>query len=462
MMRKVLISVLFLSLAFSAFAQDSDDDLFGSSDDDIFGTEDSMIEDIGDPEEAVNEIDDSFSDFLQSDQVEIGGNIRSSLSSFWSWSNGFPNTWTEFSEDFTDQLAIDLSGSLYVNARPTSDLRVFMKARTSYPFSNTVTVGSESVEEVNLQIFEFFSDVNWEDRIFFRFGKQTVNWGVGYYWSPADIISLVPIDLDDPEAEREGPIAIKATAPFDLSSFDAYVIGDTSVQKLEDLGLAGRATAFFYPLEASIGLGYQKDRPLRIVSTLRYPWRDWNFFAEGRVSFGRADQKLVDNGFFVELQDDDSTYYSGTAGFLYLKSDLFESTVDLNATFQYYYNGEGYADVELLDDAYGYLQAGENVFETVQNFGQHYIAGSLGLSQIFIDDLSFSSFGQLNLSDLSGLLSTSLSYQFFDGLSMTGSLYFGFGDDPSEYGGVGAFPSFKNPYGEFAAGLSLRLGGGQF
>jgi hypothetical protein len=441
-----------------------ENDLFGGSsdEDDLFGGGDDMIEDLPDPGEGSEDgTSDAYTEFLTSDAVQIGGSLGSSLSTSWSWADAWDGNFAL--NEGNEQLGIDLGGSVYINARPSSDLRIFLKAKTAYPF------------EDNSEIFEFYSDVNWDEKVFFRFGKQTVNWGVGYFYSPADFISLVPIDIDDPEAEREGPVAIKVSVPVGLNEFDAYIIGDETVRKLEELGVAGRATFFIAPVEFALGAGYQQDRPLRLMTTVRFPWRDWNFFAEGRLSFGRQGKVITDPGIFdpvsgdpIPLNEpvyeaDDDTYFSATAGFLYLKSDLLESSVDLNVIAQYYFKGEGYSDNDLYSNPffsfaalYG-LENGEIDPELIQNLGQHYTALSIGLSQLFVDDLSASLFWQAAWTDMSGLIGPSVSYRFFDGLSMTAGITASYGGENSEYGSF-----LLNQFGDLKATLTLNLGGGRY
>ncbi len=442
-----------------------EDDLFGGSsgsEDDLFGG-DSMIEELPEPGQGSEDGEsDAFVEFLTSDEVQIGGSLSSSLSSNWAWANAWDGDF-QISEN-EELLGISLGGSVFLNARPSRDLRIYMRARTSYPF------------DVNSEIFEFYSDVNWNERLFFRFGKQTVNWGVGYFYSPADFISLVPIDIDDPEADREGPVAIKATLPLGLNEFDAYVIGDESVRKLEDLGFAGRATFFLPPVELAVGAGYQQDRPFRLMSTLRFPWRDWNFFAEGRVSFGRQGKVITDIGDPGDLTavipvlptpptfaEDDELYLAATGGFLYLKSDLFESSVDVNVIAQYYYQGEGYDSPDFLEAInYGVFVSGDLDSSVLTNTGQHYSVLSLGVSQLLVDDLSISGLWQANWSDFSGLVNGSVSYRLFDGMSLSLGLTGAYGDDPSEFRTIGGNPTVKNPFGDLTASISVNLGGGRF
>lgn len=491
----------------------NEDDLFGGSEDDMFGgsdensggeSDDGMIEEIGEPGSDDGDDSQAYTEFLTSEVVQIGGNLSSSLSNYWSWSQYPGSDDAPDDQEVNDQLGINLRGTVYLNARPSKDLRVYMKVKTSYPFTSgsDVLASAEYVEDnpltgdedetgvattsttvlsPNLDIFEFYSDVNWNQRLFFRFGKQTVNWGVGYFWSPGDFISLVPIDPDDPEAEREGPVAIKASLPFGLNMLDAYLIGDETVREFSELGVAGKASLYLAPVEVELGAGYQKDRPFRIMSTVRLPLRDLTIFGEGRLSFGRQGSKVSDPGDLdaqpvPELpvfEEDDATYFSGTAGFLYLKSDLFESKTDLNAIAQYYYQGEGYDGSEQLRAlAYGF-STGEIQSGQLANTGRHYTALSLGLNQLFVEDLSLSSFWQANWSDMSGQINTSLSYRFFDGLSVSAGVLTAYGESPGEFVSLGAFtpvpggeevsvPSFKNPFGDLAINVTVNLGGGRF
>jgi hypothetical protein len=104
------------------------------------------------------------------------------------------------------------------------------------------------------------------------------------------------------------------------------------------------------------------------------------------------------------------------------------------------------------------LETGEIDTELIQNLGRHYTVLSFGLSQIFTDDLSFSTLWQASWTDLSGFISPSISYRFFDGMSISAGLLAAYGDDDTEYGAIG----LKNTFGDLQASLTLNLGGGRF
>ena len=480
--------VIFLAaLSFAALspvaaqeASDSEDDLFSDDafSDDVFGddmfSDDTMIEDLGELEDQIEGTggQEAADSFLSTDSVEIGGSVRSSLGSTWSWAD-LPDSGNAFLEDGTDSLALDLSADLFLDARPANDFRFFAKVRTAYPFRSSVSALSGAtlagaslvttetqISQLNLQVRELFTDIAIRDTVFLRFGKQTVNWGVGYFFSPADIISLTPIDVEDPQAEREGPIALKASLPLGLHNIDAYIIGDDTVRSLEDLGLAARTYLYLAPLSLELGAGYQKDRPLSLISTARVSVGDFSFFGEGRVNFGRLAQKIETDG---SLADDDSAYFSGTAGLLYSNTDA-----NVTAIAQYLYQGEGYNDTDLLDNAAAGVFAGTLPAEVAALFGRHHTVLSLGLSELFHEDLSANLLWQASWSDLSGLVSTSLSWQIFDRLSLSGGVHLGYGDRPSEFGGVelvpgsGDYLSLRNPYGRLGLSLTLGFGGGRF
>ncbi|MGI9256623.1 MAG: hypothetical protein ACR2PY_06785, partial [Salinispira sp.] len=347
-----------------------------------------------------------------------------------------------------------------------------------HPATENTAIPS-TIDTLNATIFELYSDVNFNQQLFLRFGKQTVNWGVGYFWSPGDFISLVPIDPDDPEAEREGPVALKASVPIGIHELSAYVIADASVEALEDLGYAARGN-FYIDLgdvgfETQLGFGFQKDRPFRIMSAIRLPLRNVNFFLEGRLSFGRQGGKILSVMEIpaevptLEIQEDDETaYLSTTVGLSFLPTNIFDTTIDLAIIAQYYFQGEGYENSDFLAPALREISSGAGSLHpsAVENFGMHYTALSISLRELFLEGLSISTIWQANWSDLSGLFNTSISYRFFDGFSLSIAMINAYGDTQSEYGILvdrekGIFNT-KNIFGKLAFSTTINIGGGQF
>ena len=101
---------------------------------------------------------------LVSESVEIGGKYSFSASSSWNIED-FP--------DFTEGSAsVDLSATLFFDARPSEDFRVFGETTISYPFDKGG--GAREFDDV-FHVDELFSDFNWNETFFFRGGKHTIN-----------------------------------------------------------------------------------------------------------------------------------------------------------------------------------------------------------------------------------------------------------------------------------------------
>ncbi len=451
--RSMVFLVLFAGSA-ALFAQEFDFD-----DDAMF--QDDMIQEVDEEEQQ-----DRSRDLLSSDQLDIGGRLHSSLQAMWGWQQA-PDSWEVFTQDTNHSVGFRLGADVFLDARPSESLRVFGKARTDYPFGENAGDGVNSGAGTSaIEIFELFSDVNWEERIFFRVGKQTVTWGTGYFWSPADVLSLVPIDVEEPEAEREGPLAIKASVPFAEHSLDMYLIGDTAVQSVLDLGFAARTILYINPVEFRLGTAYQRDNPARFTGAVTLPYGDIIGFGEGRISLGRAEQRLSRNADIqlgedpYLLEDDDDVYLSGTIGFRWMPQRW-----NLSLIGQYLYQGEGYTDSDLLPLAMSALAEEEDISsDPLRLFGRHHSILQFSRQELVHSSISGDILWQSAWNDLSGLVSAGLNWEWFSGFSLRGSLHYGYGDAPSEFGGYfeSGEATVRNPYGRLGAGLELRIGGGRF
>ena len=106
---------------------------------------------------------------------------------------------------------------------PEPTWRAFLKAKYAAQLGYE-TWPERSTESLDISLHELFLDYTLWDRLYLRAGKQTVNWGVGYFFSPADVINIGRIDPFDAEAPREGPLALKAHYPMGSNNYYVYVI----------------------------------------------------------------------------------------------------------------------------------------------------------------------------------------------------------------------------------------------
>ncbi|WP_187759699.1 hypothetical protein [Thiospirochaeta perfilievii] len=506
---KKILTILLLTSSFFLFSQEDDffsddvdfedmnfDDMFGEEGDDTFLE---VVEDQSD------EVAAPSSELLTTNGVEFGGTFSSSISAGVTYSD-FPGV-SDIFKDYDDTFTPSLSATLYFNARPTEDTRFFGKVSTDIPFYKSAKVllanedyvpgavyvaedptktnyregtpATVSIPEIKIE--ELFTDFNYKNRVFFRVGKQNAKWGVGYFFSPADFLSLESIDPENPTADREGPIAIKVSAPFGLNNLYTYItvpnsVFETGDASVTDLIIAPMFQVLLGDTEVSSGIYYQKDSAPRAMLSATYGtntnYGQFSFFGEAVGLYG-SDKTFIKED-YTTVTYDDKLFFNGTAGFMWSKEI---ANNNFSLVGQYYYNGEGYEknsniiknvmapisgvtpDVPVTySGSYTTLLtdflAGDSdlTFSDVANRSRHYLGASFGISNLFDnEDLSLSAYTMMNLADISGFVKSSISYTFFDGLSASLGTTINFSDRGDEYFGD-----------KFAIDLTFNLGGGSF
>ncbi len=392
----------FLALA-PLLANDSlfgEADLFG--DDDLFGGSGFLVEDVSETSLALDKL------LLENpDGVVIGGNYSFSLTPGWVWDVG--------SQDNKGTMRTNLSSQLFFDARPNTNIRIFGKAVVSYPFTET---SSRTFSDI-FSIKELFSDFTIDDSLFFRVGKQTLNWGVGYFFSPADLLNLSEINPADPTAELEGPVSVKVNMPLGIDNLYGYVIVPDGAADVTELAVAAKYEKVFKTTELGFGAYYRKGQAPAAMVTFSTGIGDVAVFGEGMISYGSDRSFKVGNPLLPTVVEnpDDRLYLSGTLGARFAWTDR-ESDLGVSFAGQYYYNGEGYT--------------GENLISyPMSNSRQHYAAAnvSVSLSKTFSTGL----FWYGNMSDLSGLVTPSITWSPKDYFSVSLGLSTTYGEPGDEF-----------------------------
>ena len=360
----------------------------------------------------------------------------------------------------------DLAAELYFDARPSSDFRVFGKAKLDYALPVPDAPGGDPAADsgaggkFSFSVFELFADFHWEDRVFFRAGKQRADWGVGRFFSPADLMSLVTIDPLDPGAAREGPVALKMHAPIGVHNTYLYLITGAFRDPL-DVGVGARAEVVVGAAELGFGGLLQANLVPKGFATVTGSAGDFDLFAELVIQRGTERNR-------IELDDDGKLKVTGraardrewfpaaTAGAVYRDTEQLGIVV----AAQYYYNPLGYPDSAALAPARsarsapagsGPPRSGPKP-EAVDllYFGRHYGGANASWSGIADSDLSASLFWVTNLSDRSGIVRPSFSYQVLKYVRVSIGATLGYGTSATEYGERAAFT------------LGATLGSGSF
>lgn len=437
MFRKtVTVLVLSFVLAFSAWAQDNGSDNITADEDALFSgaatsEEDSMFSaDSGETETGIEtggvlvvDIADSLDsgleyDALESETVRIGGSFDFNAADSWMWTKKTDGDgWEEPAID-EDRFALDLAANIFFEARPDTDTKFYGSVDIRSPLftleddETTPLIDESRGFEDIVKIDELFADFNWNEDIFFRAGKQTVNYGVGYFYSPADVLSIGEIDPEDPEAELEGPAALKASVPMGVNSLQVYALADEDITTAADIALVPAFEFVLGSTEVGIGGYYRSDKAPRAMATLTTSvFGDESIFAEALVGYGTPEG--------LTLSDRDEWFAQLTGGLMY--SGSVETDAEFNI-FSYTLAGQ-----------YLYNYGDDEREELITMPGDHYLTLMGAVSDIAETGVSVRATWQANLSDGSSRLYGSVGWELFDGMKISAGLTWLAGEPGDEY-----------------------------
>ena len=428
----------------------------GSENDGLFGGG-TFIEEVT-AENAASGIDELF---LVNEKPDIGGSYGFSMNETFVW-NGDDAALENILNPSTEQFTAVVTANLGLDARPDEDFRFYMKANVSYPFE----VVEDGISGARARSFsdivtvrEMFSDFNYKDKIFFRAGKSNINWGVGYMFSPADIVNIDPIDPEYPDKEREGPVSFMTQYPFGDNIAYAYAIAD-DIKSIRDLAFAAKGEFLLGTSELGIGAYYREGMPVYAMSTLTSSIGKIHIFAEAVGSYG-TEKRFVEevdvsaeHPFGLQTVQPEKLYFSGSAGFSWSFSDE-DGYFNINLNGQYFYNGKGYADDSVLDNPGipALIASGDLTGQDLTQTGRHYGGAGFGWRNLFNSDVSFSANWVGNLSDMSGRIVPSLSINLLDIFDVSLSVPVSYGEEGDEYSPLGS---------SIGASVNISMGGGSF
>ncbi len=398
----------------------SDEDaLFGGSDDsssedDLFGGG-GLVSDIVESDSVASD------ELLTNEAVDIGGRISSSIKLTYD-----PDE-ENFEDAFTSGLD-NLSARLFLDARPSTDLRGLIKGNIDY----------DTDDGISFDLREMFVDTDIDNQVFIRAGKQTINWGVGRFFSPANLINIETIDPENPDAELAGPVAAKIQYPIGNNNLTGYALVD-DIENGNPIALASRYEFLVGGSEFTVGGVYQFDNPWSVMGTVSSKIGEVSVFGEA-VLEGNVNKKFIvaDDSvpLGVSVRGSDDLYFSSTLGGSYQYSND-DDNFSVFVFGQYYFNGLGYEDLTVAKDnqaAIGTLIAqGDLSIGDLFNRGQHYGALSISSPDILESDFTPSVFWIGNLNDASGRINLGLSYSGIENITPSFSYSYGYGERGTEY-----------------------------
>ena len=482
-MKKIAIFIFVLFIPFFVFAQenssDLENDLFGGDEDTLISAEEARSDSKSNLKFKADLEKASLS--LESKKLRIGGSLSSSMGINYAWVDPYSKK-DDYLKSFKDgkgTFNTTLNGSLFFDARPNEDLKLYGKFLFGFPFekslSGALTVPKNSFGPLqpndiilpigvngaaNIKIQELYTDFSAKNIAFFRFGKHAVKWGTGYFYSPADVINISRIDPQDPTADREGGISLRThiIIPKTQHNIWLYLLPPGQGEDFDPKYTAGAAKGEFVVGNWELGFGgwYKYEKAPRLITTVSGSIAGKvAVFGEGVFAWGsdytyyKADMS--------SYPEKNKPFFQATIGGSYSNADT-----NTSIALQYFYNGFGYSNTDastsILEKAEDPVSLSDASFRkklqnvlAMGNRGQHYIALNISQNKLGTDKLSLNLFQQFAISELEGFSKLTLNWKIYKFASMSTGPSFSYPLSPN-----------SKTKGEVRYSLSFRLGGGTF
>ena len=482
-MKKIVIFIFVLFFPFFVFAQENSSDLenelFGGDEDTLISAEEASSENKSGLKFKADLEKATLS--LESKKLRIGGSLSSSMGINYAWVDPYSKK-DDYLKSFKDgkgTFNTTLNGSLFFDARPNEDLKLYGKFLFGFPFekslSGALTVPKNSFGPLqpndiilpigvngaaNIKIQELYTDFSAKNIAFFRFGKHAVKWGTGYFYSPADVINISRIDPQDPTADREGGISLRThiIIPKTQHNIWLYLLPPGQSDGYDPKYTAGAAKGEFVVGNWELGFGgwYKYKKAPRLITTVSGSIAGKvAVFGEGVFAWG-SDYTYY-KAYMSSYTEKSKPFFQATLGGSYSNADT-----NTSIALQYFYNGFGYSNTDastsilekaedpvLLSDA-SFREKLQNVL-AMGNRGQHYIALNISQNKLGTDKLSLNLFQQFAISELEGFSKLTLNWKIYKFASMSTGPSFSY-----------PLSSSSKTKGEVRYSLSFRLGGGTF
>ncbi|MBU2574433.1 MAG: hypothetical protein KKH28_10195 [Elusimicrobia bacterium] len=314
-------------------------------------------------------------------------------------------------------------GNLMLDARLKNGVKAFANMETGY-YSKT--------RETTSALREAFLDFNINRRVYFRTGKQVLQWGRCYLWNPTDLINAEKKTFVRKIGYRDGAYGVKFHIPFG-TDYNIYGFLDTGGAS-EDRDLGGALKFEFLTGKTEMAFSGWAKRNRRPVFGYDLSSRLGEVDIAGEVSVARRDNTRFmreESGVLYTYLKDDG-WVTKAAGNFSKGFRLGNFNDRLTVAAEFFYNQTGYTKSPFRDGAvYAFsgplaalLPAGTKKEFLLYNglydpnyLSRYYGAAFISVTRFIITDMTLNVNYIRNLSDDSGMLSTGVAYKTLNDFS---------------------------------------------
>ncbi len=425
------VLVLFLSAAAMAGAQAAD---AGEGEDDFFGTT------TGEAPQGSAEKKNLQED-LDKERLGLSGNLQGN--STYTLTRDFVSGNAGASDN---NLSHAMTGDFLIDARLTKGYRAFVDLSLGYltngapvvhDFTTVSPIGMVPagtplvVSEEQTTLFgvkEIFIDFNMSNAVYFRAGKQVLQWGRGYFWNPTDLINVERKSFTDMTALREGTFGLRADAVFSREFHLYTFLNFNGVQDISNVAYAVRAEFLVGSTEFGVS-GWFKNRKIPVfgadISTPLF----WKISLTGEAAFSWGDNQDTLDFYGNPHSIEDRLVTKASVG-LSRSFDAADVLDRINVITEFFYNDSGYTKNMFESAALPLFVAS---YFNPGYYGKYYAALFVTVNKFPISDMTLGLNCLCNLSDMSAIAFTELSYVPVNNFTLTFQLGSYLGEDNREY-----------------------------
>ncbi len=317
---------------------------------------------------------------------------------------------------------------------------------------------------------EIFLDANIDRKIYFRAGKQVLQWGRGYFWNPTDLVNVEKKAFVERIGSREGTYGIKAHVPFGTQANIYTFIDMNNLSSVDDLAGAARVEGLFGGVEAGAALwgkrGYDPIFGLDFSATLF----SWSITGEMSITSGN-NYSVLDMGKSAVITRNpadtplafkdfgNSPVVRLSAGFMRM-FDLLDIDDRVMVVGEFYFNQIGddgnvfkkyhvrdmVKEVERLPDTSMIKQQSYAVLGSAFEFNslaKYYGAFFVTVNRFLITEMTLSVNGLMNFNHQCAMLTAGVQYRTLHNFSLGCSVTGVVGPEDSEYAFMGTGASVR-------------------
>ncbi len=351
-----------------------------------------------------------------------------------------------------------LVGSVTLDSRLQNDTKVFGNLEVNYypgfDTSNVLYRASGIDDSYSLYLRELFMDFNLNRNIYFRIGKQVLQWGRCYFWNPTDLINVERNSFVEKIGSREGVYGARIHMPFGTIANIYSFINIQSVNRVDSISGTVKFEYLLGRNEMALSVWGKRGKP--VVLGYDISTRVWDLDVKGEISLTtggdfQASIKQRDSSLFVETINSGATPRMSLSvgrsfGFMGFPNAL---TINLEG----YYNGGGYKGNMFRDtsryvvfaDRFKSLSYEEkpratkkevlfegNLYEPNYH-SRYYTALFVNISRLFLSGLSCNLAGIVNIEQASSMVTGTFSYTMLNNVTISSTLTGYIGEKNTEY-----------------------------